>query len=233
MLVLRIEDLDRDRCRPEFTAALEKDLRWFGLEWQEGPFVQSERRAVYLEAWEKLRASGFIYPCTCSRRDVLAAAGAPHGEGDEPLYPGTCRGRTSNATQPTGVNWRFHVPDGEQLQFTDEILGQQTAVAGTHFGDFLVWRKDDVPSYQLAVTADDLAMGITEVVRGADLLMSTFRQLLLYRALGAKAPRFCHTPLVADSSGRRLAKRDAALSLRALRAGGASPGELRARHLPP
>ncbi|CAN5248824.1 hypothetical protein BH20VER2_BH20VER2_18370 [soil metagenome] len=241
-LLLRIEDLDRDRCRPEFTAAIFEDLQWFGLTWQEGPdvggafgpYVQSERRAFYLEAWEKLRADGFIYPCHCSRRDVLAAAGAPHSESDEPLYPGTCRSRAheaATATEPAGVNWRFRVPDGEQLQFTDGLLGEQKGVAGELFGDFLVWRKDDVPSYQLAVTVDDAAMSITEVVRGADLLISAFRQLLLYRALGLAAPAFSHTPLVTDAAGRRLAKRDAALSLRALRAAGASPGELRAQHL--
>jgi glutamyl-tRNA synthetase len=237
--VLRIEDLDRDRCRPEFTDAISEDLRWFGLEWKEGPdvggafgpYVQSERRAFHLEVWEKLRAGGFIYPCTCSRRDVLAAAGAPHGEGDEPLYPGTCRGRTSAATEPAGVNWRFRVPDGEQMRFADGLLGERTAVAGEVFGDFLVWRKDDVPSYQLAVVTDDAAMKITEVVRGADLLVSTFRQLLLYRALRLQPPEFCHTPLLTDSTGRRLAKRDAALSLRALRATGVSPDELRAQEL--
>jgi glutamyl/glutaminyl-tRNA synthetase len=230
-LVLRIEDLDRERCRPEFTAAIEEDLRWFGIEWQEGPFFQSRRRELYLQAWRELRDGGFIYPCSCSRRDVAASSVAPHGEGDEPLYPGTCRGRRSDAAEPAGVNWRFRMPDGQQLQFRDGRLGIQTAVAGETFGDFLVWRRDDVPSYQLAVTVDDAEMQITEVVRGADLLISTFRQQLLYAALKTQQPQFYHTELITDENGRRLAKRDAAMSLRALRASGHSPEELRAKAL--
>jgi glutamyl/glutaminyl-tRNA synthetase len=231
MLLLRVQDLDRERCRAEFASAVEEDLRWFGIDWQEGPFFQSARRELYLQVWRRLRDGGFIYPCTCSRRDVAAAAGAPHGEADEPLYPGTCRGRTSAAAQPAGLNWRFRVPDGQELVFTDGRLGVQRAVAGAAFGDFLVWRKDDVPSYQLAVVADDAEMQITEVVRGADLLISTFRQLLIYSALQLEPPQFYHTALVTDAAGRRLAKRDAALSLRALRASGCSPDALRATAL--
>jgi glutamyl-tRNA synthetase len=242
MLVLRIEDLDPARCRSEFRDAIADDLRWFGLEWDEGPdvggtfqpYVQSERRSIYRAAWDKLRAGGFIYPCRCSRRDVLASAGAPHGEDDEPVYPGTCRmpvGEIAAAEEPAGINWRFRVPDGETLSFDDGRLGLESAVAGQQFGDFLVWRRDDVPSYQLAVVADDAAMRVTEVVRGADLLVSTFRQLLLYRALNLPPPAFFHTALLTDSTGRRLAKRDAALSLRALRASGVTPAELRAKFL--
>jgi len=240
-LVLRIEDLDPARCRAEFCDAIDEDLRWFGFHWDEGPdiggphapYIQSRRTEVYREAWRILRASGFIYPCTCSRRDVLAAAGAPHGDNDEPLYPGTCRAREHDDTSssPAGVNWRFRVPDGEQLRFRDERLGEQSAVAGREFGDFLVWRKDDVPAYQLAVVVDDAAMQITEVVRGADLLLSTFRQLLIYRALGWSAPAFYHTPLLTDETGRRLAKRDAALGLRALRDAGVTPDQLRSRYI--
>ncbi|MFN2508999.1 MAG: tRNA glutamyl-Q(34) synthetase GluQRS [Chthoniobacterales bacterium] len=242
-LVLRIEDLDPDRCRPEFCAAVEEDLRWFGLRWDEGPdvggphapYVQSERREFYLSAWEELRARGLIYPCVCSRRDVLNAAGAPHHEGDEPNYPGTCRparGHIAVASHPGGVHWRFRVPQDEQVHFEDGRLGKQSAVSGNDFGDFVVWRKDDVPAYQLAVVVDDAAMQITEVVRGADLLLSTFRQLLIYRSLGLATPAFYHTPLVTDSTGRRLAKREAAaLGLRALRETGVSPQELRDRHL--
>jgi len=241
-LVLRIEDLDPARCRPEFREAIAEDLRWFGLEWDEGPdlggefepYVQSERRLAYLGAWQKLRAARFIYPCRCSRRDVLASAGAPHGEGNEPVYPGTCRmeaGEIAAAEAPAGVNWRFRVPDGETLHFLDGRFGRQSAVAGQQFGDFLVWRRDDVPSYQLAVVVDDATMRITEVVRGADLLVSTFRQLLLYRALQVAAPAFLHTALLKDATGRRLAKRDAPLSLRALRGSGVTPEELRAKFL--
>ncbi len=174
-----------------------------------------------------LRAAGHIYPCTCSRRDVLEAAGAPHLEEDEPIYPGTCRARAIDGVERAGVNWRFRVPEGEALAFPDGNFGEQRALAGKDFGDFLVWRKDDVPAYQLAVVADDITMEITEVVRGADLLRSTFRQLLIYRALGATAPEFYHAPLVTDASGKRLAKRDDALALRELRARGRAPEELR------
>ena len=235
-LVLRLEDLDIDRCRIEFREAIADDLRWFGLRWDEGPdlggsygpYVQSDRRALYVAAFERLRETGAIYPCTCSRRDVLSSAGAPHSENDEPVYPGRCRELRGLAGP---VNWRFRVPDGEMLAFEDAGFGPQRAIAGEAFGDFLVWRKDDVPAYQLAVVVDDAAMQITEVVRGADLLTSTFRQLLIYRALELAPPSFYHTPLVRDSAGRRLAKRDAALSLRALRAGGVSPEEIRAKHL--
>jgi glutamyl-tRNA synthetase len=251
-LVLRIEDLDRDRCRPEFREAIADDLRWFGLEWDEGPevggdfgpYLQSERRHHYFAALEKLRAGGFIYPCTCSRRDVLNAAAAPHSENDEPIYPGTCRPRRAEAAisaatdldlrakrtplQPAGANWRFRLPDGEVIEFVDGRLGPQSAAAGKDFGDFVVWRADDVPAYQLAVVVDDAAMQITEVVRGADLVTSTFRQLLLYRALDLASPQFYHTPLITDSLGNRLAKRQASLSLRALREAGSSPESLRA-----
>lgn len=233
-LLLRIEDLDHDRCRPEFRAAIVDDLRWFGFAWDEGPILQSERD--YFPDWETLRAGGFIYPCTCSRRDVRSALGAPHEHriahlfDDEPMYPGTCRpapGVIAEAVTPAGVNWRFRVPDGERLTFFDERLGEQSATAGVDFGDFVVWRKDSIPAYQLAVVADDAAMRITEVARGEDLLTSTFRQLLLYRALGLTPPRWFHCPLILDENGERLAKRNDALSLRALRERGVSPEDLR------
>jgi len=251
-LVLRIEDLDRDRCRKEFADAISEDLRWFGFDWDEGPdiggpfapYVQSERHRYYLEALEKLRLGGFIYPCKCSRKDVMQASLAPHDE--ESIYPGTCRPSSSvevaapatNATdlqakrlplQTTGTtHWRFRVPDDEPIDFVDERVGEQAALAGRDFGDFIIWRRDDVPAYQLAVVVDDAAMQISEVVRGEDLLVSTFRQLLLYRALDLRPPKFYHAPLVLDESGKRLAKRHRALSLRALRERGASPEELRA-----
>ena len=236
-LVLRIEDIDTARCRPEFVQAAEADLRWLGLEWDEGPFFQSERRAVYFDVLERLWRGGHLYPCRCSRRDVLTALSAPHAGDEEPHYPGTCRPREPlQAGQGSfrevfearrDWHWRFRVPEGERLRFHDETLGPQEAVAGRDFGDFVVWRRDDVPAYQLAVVADDLAMAITEVVRGADLLLSTFRQLLLYRALGRAAPRFCHAPLIIDpATGQRLAKRHASLSLRHLRAAGATPARI-------
>lgn len=244
-LILRNDDLDGARCRPEFVAGMIEDLRWFGLAWEEGPdcggphrpYDQSRRLELYRAIFAELRAAGVIYPCTCSRKDVQSAAGAPHegaGPGDEPLYPGICRPerlspteRERRASLPrAGVNWRFRVPDEEPVAFHDGGAGSQRAVTGRDFGDFLVWRKDDLPSYQLACVADDAAMEITEVVRGADLIMSTFRQLLLFRALRRPAPRYFHCPLVTDENGIRLAKRHDALSLRALRAAGHTPGSL-------
>ena len=250
-LVLRIEDLDVARCRPEFRDAMVQDLKWFDLTWEEGPdvgglfgpYVQSERRDGYRAAWEQLYAGGWIYPCQCSRRDVLDATLAPHDENEEPIYPGTCRpvgvavppadSRPRRPPlQPAGVNWRFRVPDGDEMRFVDLRLGEQKAIAGEHFGDFIVWRKDDVPAYQLAVAVDDAAMRINEVVRGEDLLTSTFRQLLIYRALGCEPPDFYHAPLVTDERGERLAKRHASLSLRELRQSGTKPEEIRKRYLP-
>jgi len=248
VLVLRNEDLDRSRCKPEFLSAMFEDLRWFGLEWHEGPdrggpfspYSQSERRDFYAGAFTKLRADGLVYPCVCSRQDVARALQAPHAGEDEPLYPGTCRPtagtglqiRSSQSGQQTvkpasRVNWRFRVPDGETISFVDGARGAQSFVPGKDFGDFVVWRHDDVPSYQLAVVVDDAAMRITEVVRGEDLLLSTARQLLIYHALGLAAPQFYHCPLMTDESGARLAKRHDSLSLRKLRAEGVEPVELR------
>ena len=232
-LILRNDDLDRARCRPEFVSAMIEDMRWFGLRWSEGPYHQSERMPRYFAAFEKLRALGFIYPCTCSRQDVVRALAAPHAGEDEPLYPGTCRphlDRTSEIKKlksEISTNWRFRVPDGETISFADGALGAHTEIAGRDFGDFLVWHKDDLPSYQLACVVDDAEMRITEVVRGADLLTSSFRQLLLYRALGHNEPAFFHCPLVPDAEGIRLAKRNDALSLRTLRGQGRKPQELR------
>lgn len=236
-LVLRNEDLDRPRCKPEFVRAMIEDLKWFGFEWQEGPdlsgpfvpYNQSERFALYRAALAKLIAGGFVYPCTCSRKDIAAAARAPHAEDDdEPRYPGTCRANRKSEFVNRKFSWRFRVPEGESISFTDGRFGPQQFVAGEDFGDFVVWRQDDVPAYQLACVVDDAAMQITEVVRGADLLKSTARQLLLYRVLELSPPEFLHCPLMTDEAGQRLAKRHEALSLRKLREGGASPERLRA-----
>jgi glutamyl-tRNA synthetase len=256
VLVLRNEDLDAKRFKLEFVSAMLEDLKWFGFEWQEGPdcggpfgpYDQSERREFYLAAMRKLLAGGFIYPCTCSRSDVRRALSAPHQGEDEPVYPGTCRERfklteevgafdpstlsgSSGAAGPSSPrrNWRFRVPDGEVIAFDDGHCGPQQFVAGKDFGDFVVWRHDGVPAYQLSVVVDDAAMRITEVVRGADLLASTARQLLLYCAFGVPAPQFYHCSLMTDEKGDRLAKRHDALSLRRLRTEGASPEQLRAR----
>jgi len=249
-LILRNEDLDSQRCRPEFVRAMLEDLRWLGIEWGEGPdcggrvgpYTQSERRSHYLEAWKKLRELGMIYPCTCSRRDVAQAAGAPNEGDDEPVYPGTCRPRGNTtalragadeaSAPPQAVNWRFCVPDGEEICFDDLHLGPQRFIAGRDFGDFIVWRRDDVPAYQLAVVVDDAAMRITEVVRGADLLKSTARQLLLFRALGLAAPDYFHCDLVRDESGVRLAKRHDSLSIRKLRELGWTAEQVRAGEIP-
>ena len=235
-LILRNEDLDRARCKPEFVSALFEDLRWFGFQWSEGPdcggpfapYHQSERFTHYRAALEKLRARGCIYPCTCSRKDIATAARAPHDTDDEePLYPGTCRASRQSEIANRKFSWRFRVPDGEVISFTDGYFGPKQFTAGKDFGDFVVWRHDDIPAYQLAVVVDDAAMQITEVVRGADLLKSTARQMLLYRALGLTPPAFFHCPLMADDSGVRLAKRHDALSLRSLRNSGSIPETLR------
>jgi len=230
-----------------------EDLRWFGFEWQEGPdigrrfapYIQSQRRELYLEAFNQLKAGGFVYPCTCSRQDVLRALSAPHAGDDEPIYPGTCRPKpgslnaassqpgsklppAARVSSPAGPrNWRFRVPDGETISFVDGYCGPQQFVAGKDFGDFVIWRHDGVPAYQLAVVVDDADMQITEVVSGQDLLRSTARQLLLYRALGKTPSSFFHCPLVTDDAGVRLAKRHDALSLRSLRQHGNSPTALR------
>jgi len=252
-LILRNEDLDSQRCRPEFVQAMLEDLRWLGIAWSEGPdcggsfgpYAQSERRKFYLEAGKSLRERGFIYPCTCSRKDVIQAASAPNDLDDEPVYSGHCRpreGRDGAAalhaggaaeaavvsySEPKGVHWRFRVPDGEEITFTDLHLGPQHMIAGRDFGDFIVWRRDNVPAYQLAVVVDDAAMQITEVVRGADLLKSTARQILLFRALGYTIPDYYHCDLLRDDAGVRLAKRHDALSVRKLREAGSTPEQVK------
>lgn len=260
-LVMRMEDLDTERSRAQYAEAAYEDLRWLGIRWQEGPdkggpfgpYVQSKRHSVYMEMWRRLLRRGALFPCRCSRKDLAAALGAPHEMAaqpgkhepldDEPTYPGTCRGNLRYSPQlpgptreemdvPEGANWRFRVPDGEVVEFEDLNLGPQRFVAGRDFGDFVVWRRDGTPSYQLACVADDAAMGITEVVRGADLLKSTARQILLYRALGIEEPKWFHCRLVLDQHGRRLAKRHDALSLRALRQRGLTPLKILAAELP-
>lgn len=249
-LVMRMEDLDAQRSRPEYAEAAIEDLRWLGISWDEGPdvggrfgpYVQSQRRPLYMDAWRLLLRLGKIYPCSCSRKDIEAAVAAPHeaasagtdDQDDEPVYPGTCRkyhrvvaqiagSRARELEKPEGLNWRFIVPNGEAIEFEDQNLGKHSFVAGQDFGDFVVWRRDGVPSYQLACVVDDAAMQITEVVRGADLLKSTARQILLNRALGYVDPRWYHCKLLVDEKGRRLSKRHDSLSLRALRGHALTP----------
>ena len=235
-LILRNEDLDATRFKMEFVGAMLEDLSWFGFAWSEGldvggkfaPYNQSGRMDFYRTALEKLRAGNFIYPCTCSRKDILAATRAPHAnDDDDPIYPGTCRKKSFNLQPATKFSWRFRVPDGETISFNDGNFGGQKFVAGKDFGDFVVWRGDDVPAYQLACVVDDAAMEISEVVRGADLLVSTARQILIYRALGLTPPEFFHCALMLDEKGERLAKRHDALSLRKLRELGETPESLR------
>jgi glutamyl/glutaminyl-tRNA synthetase len=236
-LIFRNEDLDPQRSKSEFAQAMIDDLRWLGIRWQEGPDVggpfapyeQSLRRNLYVTTWRKLRDGGFIYPCICSRKDLTTSAAAPNEGDDEPIYPGRCRDKVGDAAlyeSPVGMNWRFRVPDGEAFAFGDLGQGPQRFVAGRDFGDFVVWRRDDVPAYQLAVVADDAAMEITEVVRGADLLKSTARQLLLIRALELPLPAYYHCDLLRDETGTRLAKRHDSLSLRTLRERDYSPQDV-------
>jgi len=261
-LVMRMDDLDPERSRAEYAEAAIEDLRWLGIRWQEGPgasgpdrpghgdygpYLQSKRHSIYEYAWRGLVRRGFLYPCRCTRKELASAASAPHEAAqatpdDEPIYPGTCRhlspetapmpGQTASRFGPEAANWRFRVPDGVAVEFNDQHLGPQRFVAGVDFGDFLVWRRDNVPSYQLACAVDDAAMAITEVVRGADLLKSTARQILLLRALGFAAPNWYHCTLVADHNGQRLAKRHDVLSLRALRQRGLTPMNIFSAELP-
>jgi glutamyl/glutaminyl-tRNA synthetase len=234
-LLLRNDDLDALRFRLDFVADMIEDLRWLGFTWREPMITQSSRLPRYRAALDRLHAAGLIFPCTRTRRDVLEAIGAPHegGADDEPVYPPQFRPPAGAPLPPPGdkttVNWRFRVPDGEEIAFSDARFGPQRAMAGRDFGDFLVWRKDDVPSYQLSCAVDDAELGITEVVRGADLIKSTFRQLLLIRALGHSAPAYYHAPLMLDDRGERLAKRHDSLSLRTLRGQGVTPGEILAK----
>jgi glutamyl-tRNA synthetase len=235
-LVMRVEDLDGPRVRPGLEARILGELRWLGLDWDEGPDVggphapyrQSERAPRYRAALELLRDDGLVYPCFCSRAEIAASTHAPHGPGDEgPRYPGTCRALTvgecaARAARGRPPAWRFRVPEG-RVSFDDAVFGPQSFDVAAATGDFVVARADGVPAYQLAVVVDDAAMEVTDVVRGADLLPSTARQLLLYGALGERPPRFAHVPLVAGVDGERLSKRHGALSVGELRERGADP----------
>lgn len=237
-LLLRIEDLDPDRCKPAFTEAAVADLKWLGIRWTEGPdsgphapYYQSQRTRHYLHAWRQLLDDGWIYPCNRSRKDMREAPSAPHESvyGTEKIYPPRWRpqpGSWSAVQSPDGYNWRFRVPDGLEITFCDGACGEQSFTAGVDFGDFPVWRRDGVPAYELAVVVDDAMMKITEVVRGMDLLRSTARQLLLFKALQHPPPSYFHCPLILDDDGQRLAKRNDAESIQALRKKGMTPEEV-------
>lgn len=221
-VVLRIEDLDRQRVKAGLTECALADLAWLGLDWDEGPIVQSDRLDAYAAAAARLGERGLLYPCVCSRREVRAAS-APHAE-DEWTYPGTCRDRFADvdaARRATGREpaLRFRVPAGV-VRFHDGFCGPTGIDPSQVGGDFVVRSVDGTWSYQLAVAVDDAAMGITDVIRGDDLVPSTPRQILLLAALCHAAPRYTHLPLVLDHDGHRLAKRHGDRELAALREAG-------------
>jgi glutamyl-tRNA synthetase len=227
-IVLRIEDIDSPRVKAGAAEQACQDLQWLGLDWDEGQIIQSERMACYRLALERLQARELVYPCTCTRRDVESAASAPHQEHEGPIYPGTCAGRRVADAARLGDQpycWRFRVP-AESPAFVDGFRGPTHVDLRALGGDFVVWKSPppgsatSTPAYQLAVVVDDAAQGVTEVVRGDDLVPSTPRQLLLYEALGLPAPTFIHVPLVVGPDGRRLAKRHGDTRLSSLRATG-------------
>lgn len=240
VLVMRMEDLDHPKNKPGAAAAALEDLRWLGFDWDEGPdlgglyapYTQTERKAGYAQALAKLECQGRVYPCVCSRRDVESGQSAPHTE-DGLYYPGTCRGRfadyeTARLSLPHGrlPAWRFRVPEGETVRFEDVFYGEYAQDVSALSGDFVLARDPQGAGYMLAVVVDDATMGITEVVRGEDLLPATPRQVLLYRALGLTLPAFLHVPLVVSEEGRRLAKRHGDTRIRAFREAGQRPEKL-------
>ena len=225
--MLRLEDLDSARCRPEYVALVLRDLEWLGLDW-DGPIVYQSRRLEALrEAAERLQRSGAAYHCVCTRADLKHAQSAPQRGVEELRYPGTCRGRFPDwapaaGANPSGVALRFRVPEG-MLSFVDGVAGPRAYDVAADVGDFVILNRVRVPAYQLAVVVDDAHQGVNEVFRGDDLLASTPRQILLQRALGLTEPAWFHAPLVLDPEGRRLSKREDDLSLETLRHTGVDP----------
>jgi glutamyl-tRNA synthetase len=238
VFVMRVEDLDRPRTVAGATDRLLEDLRWLGLDWDEGPgrggpcgpYLQSERGAIYEEAIARLTAAGQVFECFCSRQEI-AAASAPHGPQDDgPRYPGTCRALApalveQRRAQGRKGSLRFLVPDGT-VRFDDALHGPQSMDVGATVGDFVVRRADGIHAYQLAVAVDDALMGVTDVLRGDDLLGSTPRQLLLLQALGLPVPRHLHVPLLLGADGQRLSKRKGDINLGWLREHGVAPQRL-------
>ena len=216
-LVLRIEDLDPDRCRPEYADTLKRDLEWLGLFWDEEQTQQSLRTEAYRDMFSRLEQRGLIYPCYCSRGE-LHAASAPHASDGTLLYAGTCRDLTpeQRAAKTKPPCWRVRVPD-ETISFTDGLQGDTAQNLAASCGDFIVRRADGVYAYQLAVVTDDADAGVTQVVRGSDLLSSTPRQIWLQRQLGLPEPAYYHVPLLLAPDGRRLSKRERDLDMGALR----------------
>lgn len=234
-VILRTEDLDHPKHKAGAVAQAVEDLLWLGFDWDK-EYVQSERISLYEEALEMLRSKGLAYPCVCSRKDVEAAQSAPH-EGDQLHYPGTCRDRFSswneacrflNPSSAEGVAtripcWRFRTPDEARISFDDGFAGAYSMDVRAQLGDFPLARDEKGAGYTLAVVVDDAAMGVTEVVRGDDLLPATPQQLLLYRALGLNEPKFFHVPLVVGPDGRRLAKRHGDTRIASFREDGMNP----------
>ena len=219
--LLRIEDLDPDRSKPEFTETIFEDLTWLGLTWDGPVWKQSERTAIYDEALQQLARAGRAYQCWCSRAEVARAASAPHVGEDGPIYPGTCReyAAPKAGRQPA---WRFRVEPGDE-RFADAVHGEVAQNVEREVGDFVIRRVDGVASYQLAVVVDDALSGVTHVLRGEDLLSSTGRQRQVQRALGFERTEYAHVPLLMQGDGKRLAKRDGASTVSGLRAMGWSP----------
>lgn len=226
-LILRMEDIDSPRVKIGAAQQAVADLRWLGLDWDEGPdvggphapYVQTQRHGYYRSALNALRAAEMIYPCTCSRADVAAAASAPHVGQEGPVYPGLCAARSAAAAAELAGKpfcWRFRT-SMKRRTLVDRVAGKLTCQVATELGDFIVAKSDGSPSYQLAVVVDDHAMGVTEVVRGDDLLPSAFRQAELYDFFGWEPPAFAHVPLVIGPDGRRLAKRHGDTRLAVLR----------------
>lgn len=234
---MRIEDLDPHRCREAYFSGALEDLRWWGLDWDEGPdlggpcapYVQSERRGIYRDHLERLAGRELAYPSDHSRREIAATRPPVSPASGEPLFPACLRPATGAPHHPVdqgSIPWRFRVPDGRIVSFQDQHRGPVSFTAGKDFGDFLLWRREGVPAYELAVVVDDHLMGITEVVRGEDLLLSTARQILLYEAFGWSIPDWVHCPLVIDpATGQRMSKTHRSLGLRALREAGHPPGK--------
>jgi len=219
--LLRVEDLDRARCRPQYVDDLMRDMEWLGLTWDGPVLFQSARDEVYREALARLEQAERVYPCFCTRAEIARAASAPHGLSEEgPRYPGTCARLTvaerAERSRTRAPAYRFRVPPGE-VRFMDGLQGPYGHDVAEVVGDFVVRRNDGVASYQLAVVVDDAATGITHVLRGDDLLTSTPRQIQLYAALKLTAPAFFHVPLVLGEDGKRLAKREGAFALAELR----------------
>lgn len=226
-LLLRIEDIDGPRIKPGAMEQAIEDLRWLGLDFDGEPVVQSSRMPLYESALERLKRAELVYPCTCTRTDIERAASAPHLEHEGPIYPGTCSHRRSidAETLDRPYCWRFRVTENI-CTFEDGFQGKCEIDLRQMGGDFVVWKSALTPAYQLSVVVDDADMGVTEVIRGDDLVPSTPRQLLLYAALGLTPPRFVHVPLVVGTDGRRLAKRHGDTRLSALRQAGVKPETL-------